>query len=72
MKWTIAGDLTLNHDNILNHAFAGIEGSWPAALDELLDRVLHCCYGDAWATRIGGLAAVGLLAKKCASLPSQL
>ncbi|BDA47386.1 probable transcription-associated protein 1 [Coccomyxa sp. Obi] len=43
---------------------SSIEGSWPAALDELLDRVLHCCYGDAWATRIGGLAAVGLLAKK--------
>ncbi|EIE23491.1 hypothetical protein COCSUDRAFT_65942 [Coccomyxa subellipsoidea C-169] len=40
------------------------EGSWPASLDELLARVLHCCYGDSWATRIGGLAAVGLLAKK--------
>jgi hypothetical protein len=35
-------------------------------LDELLARVIHCCYGDGWATRIGGLSALSLLAKKCA------
>ena len=42
----------------------GVEGSWPAALDELLARVLHCCYGDSWSTRIGGLSAVTLLANR--------
>ena len=44
----------------------GVEGSWPAALDELLARVLHCCYGDSWSTRIGGLSAVTLLAQRYA------
>ena len=30
-------------------------------LDELLARVLHCCYSDTWPMRCGGLAAVSFL-----------
>lgn len=45
---------------------AGAEGSWPVVLDELLARVLHCCYADTWPARCGGLSAVAFLARKCA------
>jgi hypothetical protein len=40
------------------------DGSGPLVLDDLLMRVLHCCYRDTWAARLGGLAGVRLLTEK--------
>ena len=50
---------------------AGAEGAWPAVLDELLARVLHCCYSDTWPTRCGGLASLAFLTSKCGLLACQ-
>ena len=33
-------------------------------LDELLPRILHCCWEDTWSARLGGVAAVKLLVRK--------
>jgi transformation/transcription domain-associated protein len=30
-------------------------------LDQLMPRVLHCCYGDTWPVRMGGVSALRLL-----------
>ena len=39
-------------------------GSFPQAINEILSRVLHCCYGDTWPTRLGGAGAVALITSK--------
>jgi hypothetical protein len=36
----------------------------PQLFDDLLPRVLHCCWDDAWGARLGGVAAVRLLWRK--------
>lgn len=33
-------------------------------LDELLPRIVHCCWQDTWAARLGGAAGVRLLTFK--------
>ncbi|KAK9813301.1 hypothetical protein WJX72_012102 [[Myrmecia] bisecta] len=33
-------------------------------LDHLIPRVLHCCYGESWPVRIGGVAAISVLVRK--------
>ena len=30
----------------------------PLVLDDLLPRIIHCCYGDEWPQRIGGILGV--------------
>ncbi len=37
---------------------------FPAVLDELLPRIVHCCWQDTWAARLGGAAGVRLLTFK--------
>lgn len=44
------------------------DGRFPRAVSEILARVVHCCYGDTWPTRLGGAAAVALITSKYASL----
>jgi len=36
---------------------------------DLITRARHCCYGDSWASRLGGVAALNALSKK---MPQQL
>jgi len=36
----------------------------PHLLDDLMPRVLHCCWEDGWGARLGGVAAVRLLWRK--------
>ena len=36
----------------------GRQGRFPAVVDELLSMLQHCCFGDGWPTRLGGLAGV--------------
>ncbi len=36
----------------------------PQLLDDLIPRVLHCCWEDTWGSRLGGVAAVRLLWRK--------
>ena len=52
---------------MLHGLVTNVEGAWPAVLDDLLSRVLHCCYGDTWAVRLGGLAALDMLGHRHAS-----
>lgn len=33
----------------------------PPILDDLVGHVLHACHGDTWSSKIGGIAALGLL-----------
>ena len=40
------------------------DDSHPAVIDELLPRLIHCCYADKWPQRIGGVAAVALVVQK--------
>lgn len=40
------------------------DGRFPRAVSEILARVVHCCYGDTWPTRLGGAAAVALITSK--------
>ena len=37
------------------------QGHFPAVVDELLSMLQHCCFGDDWPTRLGGLAGVSLV-----------
>lgn len=41
-----------------------LQASLPAVLDDLMAFVLHTCYGDSWAARIGGAAGLGVLIKR--------
>lgn len=41
-----------------------LQASLPAVLDDLVAFVLHTCYGDSWAARIGGAAGLGVLIKR--------
>ena len=36
----------------------------PAVMDELMPRLIHCCYADKWPQRIGGVAAVSMVVQK--------
>eukprot|EP00899_Mesostigma_viride_P026573 jgi/Mesvir1/70/Mv13673-RA.2 len=36
---------------------------YPAMFDQLIPRLLHCCYKVPWEERLGGVAGIGLLAK---------
>ncbi|KAL0051806.1 hypothetical protein WJX82_002492 [Trebouxia sp. C0006] len=36
----------------------------PAVIDELVPRLIHCCYADKWPQRIGGVAAVSMVMQK--------
>jgi transformation/transcription domain-associated protein len=36
----------------------------PPVLDELMQRLLHCCWEGTWSARLGGMAALKLLLKK--------
>lgn len=43
-----------------SHDFARRMG-YPLVLDQLLSRLLHCCYDDSWPSRMGGVAALQML-----------
>lgn len=36
----------------------------PAVIDELMPRLIHCCYADKWPQRVGGVAAVSMVVQK--------
>lgn len=36
----------------------------PPVVDELMQRVVHCCYADKWPQRVAGVAAVSLVIQK--------
>lgn len=40
------------------------DDSHPAVIDELVPRLIHCCYADKWPQRIGGVAAVSMVMQK--------
>lgn len=33
-------------------------------IDELMPRLIHCCYADKWPQQVGGVAAVSLVIQK--------
>ena len=39
-------------------------------LADVLSRVLHCCYSEAWQTRLSGATALKMLIPKCEIIPS--
>lgn len=36
----------------------------PMVMDELMPRLIHCCYADKWPQQVGGVAAVSLVIQK--------
>ncbi len=41
---------------------------YPLVLDELMPRLLHCCYADSWQLRMGGVAALTMAIERSASV----
>ncbi|KAL3160164.1 hypothetical protein ABBQ32_010930 [Trebouxia sp. C0010 RCD-2024] len=42
----------------------GAKEDHPAVIDELMPRLIHCCYADKWPQRVGGVAAVSMVVQK--------
>ena len=46
------------------------EATVDPVLADVLSRVLHCCYSEAWQTRLSGATALKMLIPKCGTSPS--